>query len=120
MIEANGLSLVESAAIISQLRPNITREKTASHLGAVHALLLTLSKIKGFAKTGNFHSTVKPIKLMEYLITLICPPAGIVLDPFMGSGSTGVAAQNLECGFIGIELNQEYVEIAEKRIEAVS
>ncbi len=66
---------------------------------------------------GNNHPTVKPIKLMEYLIKLITPPGGIVLDPFMGSGSTGVAAKRLGFEFIGIEMNEEYVEIANKRIE---
>lgn len=67
---------------------------------------------------GNNHPTVKPIKLMEYLIKLVTPPNGTVLDPFMGSGSTGVACKNLGYKFIGIELNPEYVEIAEKRIGA--
>lgn len=66
----------------------------------------------------NFHPTVKPIKLMEYLIRLVTPKGGTILDPFMGSGSTGVAAKNLGFKFIGIELNPEYAEIAQKRIEA--
>lgn len=66
---------------------------------------------------GNNHPTVKPIKLMQYLINLVTPPNGTVLDPFMGSGSTGVAAKNLKRKFIGIELSQEYFEIAKKRIE---
>ncbi len=65
---------------------------------------------------ANFHPTVKPIRLMEYLIKLITPPNGTVLDPFMGSGSTGVAAKNLNFEFIGCEMNKEYFEIAEKRI----
>lgn len=69
------------------------------------------------ALNQNFHPTVKPIKLMEYLITLVTPPMGIVLDPFMGSGSTGVAAHNLGFGFIGIDMNEEYLEIAKRRIE---
>lgn len=64
----------------------------------------------------NFHPTVKPIKLMQYLINLVTPPQGTVLDPFMGSGSTGVAAKNLGFKFIGIELNEEYFEIAKRRI----
>lgn len=55
---------------------------------------------------------------MEYLIRLITPPGGTVLDPFAGSGSTGVAAKRLGFDFIGIELNPEYAAIAEKRIEA--
>lgn len=64
----------------------------------------------------NIHPTVKPIKLMQYLINLVTPPNGTVLDPFMGSGSTGVAAKNLNRKFIGIELSEEYFEIAKKRI----
>lgn len=64
----------------------------------------------------NHHPTVKPIKLMEYLIRLITPPNGTVLDPFMGSGSTGVAAKNLKFKFIGIEMNEEYIEIAKRRV----
>lgn len=68
---------------------------------------------------GNVHPTVKPLKLMEYLIKLVTPPAGTCLDPFAGSGSTGVAAFRLGFKFIGIEMNAEYVEIAEKRIAAV-
>jgi site-specific DNA-methyltransferase (adenine-specific) len=57
---------------------------------------------------------------MEYLITMITPPMGVVLDPFAGSGTTGVAATKLGFGFIGIEREAEYVEIAEKRIEAIA
>jgi len=64
----------------------------------------------------NNHPTVKPIKLMKYLITLVTPQNGIVLDPFMGSGSTGVAAKELGFDFVGIELNEEYLEIAKRRI----
>lgn len=65
---------------------------------------------------GNTHPTVKPIKLMEYLIKLITPPNGIVLDPFMGSGSTGVAAVKNRFKFVGIEISEEYFKIAQKRI----
>lgn len=68
------------------------------------------------SKDQNFHPTIKPVKLMEYLIKLITPKDGTVLDPFMGSGSTGVACKKLGFNFIGVELNKEYVEIAEKRI----
>lgn len=71
---------------------------------------------RGMDETTNFHPTVKPIKLMEYLIRLVTPKGGTTLDPFMGSGTTGVAAKNLGFNFIGIELNPEYVEIATKRI----
>ena len=67
---------------------------------------------------GNNHPTVKPIELMKYLIRLITPPGGIVLDPFSGSGSTGCAAVELGMTYIGCELDERYVEIATKRIEA--
>lgn len=66
-------------------------------------------------KRQNFHPTVKPIKLMEYLCKLITPPKGIILDPFMGSGSTGVASKNLGFKFIGIEMNEDYFKIAKAR-----
>jgi site-specific DNA-methyltransferase (adenine-specific) len=67
---------------------------------------------------GNNHPTVKPIELMKYLIKLITPPGGTVLDPFNGSGSTGCAAVELGHEYIGCELDEKYVEIAKKRIEA--
>lgn len=72
----------------------------------------------GLEDATNHHPTVKPIKLMEYLVKLITPPGGICLDPFMGSGTTGIACKNLGFDFIGIELDQEYFEIANKRIGA--
>jgi site-specific DNA-methyltransferase (adenine-specific) len=69
-------------------------------------------------KNGNNHPTVKPIELMKYLIKLITPPGGTVLDPFNGSGSTGCAAVELGHNYIGCELDPNYVAIAEKRIAA--
>jgi len=68
--------------------------------------------------SGNNHPTVKPIELMKYLIKLITPAGGTVLDPFNGSGSTGCAAVELGHTYIGCELDPAYVEIARKRIEA--
>lgn len=65
----------------------------------------------------NNHPTVKPIKLMQYLIKLVTPKNGIVLDPFMGSGTTGIACVKLNRRFIGIEREIEYMKIAEARIE---
>lgn len=67
---------------------------------------------------GNNHPTVKPTDLMRYLCRLVTPPSGIVLDPFMGSGSTGKAAMLEGLTFIGIELDSKYMEIAQARIEA--
>jgi site-specific DNA-methyltransferase (adenine-specific) len=69
-------------------------------------------------KPGNNHPTVKPIELMKYLIKLVTPANGIVLDPFNGSGSTGCAAVELGHEYVGIELDPAYVEIANKRIAA--
>ena len=66
----------------------------------------------------NNHPTVKPLKLMEYLIKLVTPKGGVVMDCFMGSGSTGIAAKNLGFSFIGIEREQEYFDIAEQRINS--
>jgi site-specific DNA-methyltransferase (adenine-specific) len=74
--------------------------------------------LRGKTPRRNTHPTVKPVKLMEYLITLVTPPNGIVLDPFFGSGTTGVAAVNLGFNYIGIELDEQYVEIARRRINA--
>jgi DNA modification methylase len=67
-------------------------------------------------KQRNFHPTVKPTALMRYLCRLVTPPGGIVLDPFMGSGSTGKAATLEGFQFIGIEREAEYVAIAKARI----
>lgn len=72
---------------------------------------------KRLAPNANHHPTVKPVKLMRYLCRLITPPGGTVLDPFMGSGTTGVAALKEGFDFIGIEREAEYAEIARKRIE---
>jgi site-specific DNA-methyltransferase (adenine-specific) len=66
----------------------------------------------------NIHPTVKPTDLMRYLCRLVTPPGGVVLDPFMGSGSTGKAAILEGFKFIGIEREAEYVEIARARIDA--
>ncbi len=66
--------------------------------------------------TKNNHPTVKPIMLMEYLCKLITPPKGNILDPYMGSGSTGIACNNLGFDFVGIERDKEYFEIAKARI----
>jgi len=68
----------------------------------------------------NNHPTVKPQKLMKYLCRLVTPKDGTVLDPFMGSGSTGMAAKDGGFDFIGIEREKEYFEIAERRIKAAS
>ena len=65
----------------------------------------------------NIHPTVKPTDLMSYLIRLVTPKGGVVLDPFMGSGSTGKAAVREGMQFVGIERESEYFDIAEARIQ---
>lgn len=77
----------------------------------------------GAGRTGgnsNFHPTVKPVDLMSYLIQLVTPPAGVVLDPFIGSGTTAIAAARLGHPYLGCEMSAEYLEMAEKRIKAES
>jgi DNA modification methylase len=69
------------------------------------------------AQSRNHHPTVKPTDLMRYLVRLVTAPGGLVLDPFMGSGSTGKAAMLEGMRFVGVDLNAEYVEIAKSRIE---
>jgi hypothetical protein len=66
----------------------------------------------------NHHPTVKPTDLMRYLCRLVTPPSGIVLDPFMGSGSTGKAAMLEGFAFVGIEREAEYIDIAKARIQS--
>jgi site-specific DNA-methyltransferase (adenine-specific) len=68
------------------------------------------------AAVRNVHPTVKPVELMKWLVKLVTPPSGVVLDPFTGSGTTGVACVLEGFDFIGFEQSTEYVEIAEARI----
>src|SRR5699024_4676293 len=67
---------------------------------------------------GNVHPTVKPTDLMAWLVRLVTPIDGTVLDPFAGSGSTLVAAKREGFGFIGVELTEEYIPIIEARTGA--
>lgn len=72
---------------------------------------------EGLSEQRNTHPTVKPTDLMRYLCRLVTPPGGVVLDPFMGSGSTGKAAMLERFRFIGIDMTEEYFRIAGARIE---
>jgi site-specific DNA-methyltransferase (adenine-specific) len=75
----------------------------------------------GAGRTGgarNFHPTVKPVALMRYLVKLITPVGGVVLDPFLGSGTTGMAAKSESRDFIGIEREADFFEIACSRVYA--
>lgn len=79
---------------------------------------LSVAKMGGITESrANFHPTVKPTDLMRYLCRLVTPKNGIVLDPYMGSGSTGKGAILEGFSFIGMELDKEYFNIAKARIE---
>lgn len=80
----------------------------------------SLAQDRSIPSYRNTHPTVKPTELMRYLCRLVTPPGGIVVDPFMGSGSTGKAALLEGFEFIGIEMSADYMKIAEARIKAVS
>jgi site-specific DNA-methyltransferase (adenine-specific) len=68
----------------------------------------------------NFHPTVKPIELMSYLITLGSREGDLVVDPFVGSGTTCIAAKMLERNYVGIEKEEDYILIANERIKATN
>lgn len=119
----DGTSHVKSVANSSEWMTliGILADKVGSATDDVkHATLEKLLKLNDKNEWQSYksgHPTVKPVRLMEYLIKLVTPPNGTVLDPFMGSGTTGCAAVRLGFQFIGIEREQEYVEIAKRRIE---
>ncbi len=69
---------------------------------------------------GNYHPTVKPVDLMRWLVRLVTPVGGVVLDPFLGSGTTGIACRYESRDFIGIEKEAQYIEIARRRINEVA
>jgi DNA modification methylase len=84
--------------------------------GSASRFFYTAKASKADRGPNNTHPTVKPTALMKYLIKLINPPGGVILDPFMGSGSTLKAAQDMGQKAIGIEKESEYCEIATKRL----
>jgi site-specific DNA-methyltransferase (adenine-specific) len=84
---------------------------------AMHATMGDLERADWASRNGNHHPTVKPTDLMAYLCRLVTPPGGTVLDPFMGSGSTGKAAIREGFQFIGCEMSPEYMDIARARIQ---
>jgi len=87
-------------------------------MGGEKDTMLTGSGNPRDCRKRNNHPTVKPIKLMQYLVRLVTPKNAVCLDPFMGSGTTGIACKKEEIRFIGIEREEEYMKIASARIEA--
>lgn len=96
------------------------RTKVDSGSGSAARFFYCAKTSKKDRGEDNNHPTVKPTDLMRYLCRLVTPPGGTVLDPFMGSGSTGKAAVLEGFNFVGIDLDPAYVEIAKKRIGAVN
>ncbi len=78
------------------------------------------TRLHGSRKKVNHHPTVKPIKLMSYLIALGSREGDVILDPFIGSGTTALAAKSLSRNFIGIEISEEYHKIAEARLKLLN
>jgi site-specific DNA-methyltransferase (adenine-specific) len=76
-------------------------------------------RLRGETWRQNFHPTVKPVALMRHLVRLVTPPGGLVLDPFVGSGSTLLAAEAEGFRSIGIEKEAEYVAIAQARLRGI-
>jgi DNA modification methylase len=95
------------------------RDAGCEHLSACDFDLLPNApgQTRKCAPTRNHHPTVKPLELMRWLVRLVCPEGGLVLDPFCGSGTTGAAALIEGRRFCGIELEPEYMRIAAARIE---
>ena len=103
--------------------PSIIKKKTGGlglkngcEFRALSNVWTDISPIVPWSKEKVNHPTQKPVQLMERCIKLWANPNNIVLDPFMGSGTTGVACKNLGRNFIGIEKMDKYFEIAQKRI----
>ena len=118
-VKTDGTSHAENAESLKAWMLSITNGKAELALGAVNVVLTTLLQVNETEplQRNNFHSTVKPLALMRYLVRMVTPPGGVVLDPFMGSGSTGCAAVREGFDFVGIDLTPEYVAIAQKRID---
>ena len=87
-----------------------------NHCGTSDILSIPNIKLKGI-DGKNLHDTEKPVELMKILIDNSSQPNGIVLDPFMGIGSTGIACKELDRQFIGIEIDPQYYSIAQERIK---
>lgn len=96
-------------------------EEVFQHLGS-SARCFYYPKARGENKNRglsgkNTHPTAKPLNLMRYLVRMVTPPGGVVLDPFMGSGTTGLAAIEEGFGFIGIERDEKFFELCRERLE---
>ncbi len=96
--------------------PGQTGEETYGDSGSA-ARFFYCAKADASERRNSKHPTVKPLALMRYLCRLVCPPDGIVLDPFCGSGTTLEAARLEGFGAIGCELNPEYIADCKERLK---
>lgn len=99
---------------------NLIHDGTGIGVGEAARFFYCAKTSKADRGEGNTHPTVKPTDLMAYLCRLVTPPGGLVLDPFMGSGSTGKGALREGFTFIGCELSPEYIEIARTRLKGLA
>jgi site-specific DNA-methyltransferase (adenine-specific) len=130
---ANLATAFESADLMQQ--PTIVWDKTYFGMGAIfrnqHEFIVNVTNGKAAPPQrrdvgnvigckpirGGSHPTEKPVELLETLISVVCPEGGVIVDPFMGTGATGVAAIRLKRQFIGVELTEKYFDLAHKRID---
>ena len=116
----NGGSHAENAEKSKTSQQATTSENQAESAhgvsGVVSKMLSSISDVENWTPATNFHATVKPTDLMRYLCRLITPPNGVILDPYMGSGSTGKAAVMEGFDFIGMDSDPAYFDIAQERI----
>ncbi len=104
----------------SEFAGQTAADPTYGDTGGASRFFYTAKASKSDKGETNTHPTVKSTTLMAYLCRLVTPPGGLVLDPFAGSGSTGVAALKEGFNFLGIEQSAEYCAIAQARLDAVS
>jgi DNA modification methylase len=107
----------------SATRINVNQERTneaASMNGGVTPFNLIPIAASGQRNSSNGHGAPTPIDLCDWWTRYICPPGGTILDPFAGSGTTGLSAIKYGCSYVGIEKKAEYHEIAQRRLAAAS
>ncbi len=96
---------------------DLEARKTHLEKGKYATNILRVPSLKGSSKEKVGHPSQKPIKLIEMLVMSATREGDAVLDPFLGSGTTAVACQNLNRTFVGIEIEQKYIEIAKERLQ---
>lgn len=102
--------------VLDEAAAALLDEQTYGDSGGASRFFYTAKASTAERGAGNTHPTVKPVDLMRWLVRLVTPPGGLVLDPFAGSGTTGVACVAEGFRFVGVEREAEYVEIAARRL----